>query len=284
MVGGHADVHGKAAELSLIERRGDGVFVEQFAARHVDEQRSRFHRAEKLGVDEVPGLLGRRSEREHDVGLRNNVGHIAELDAGGRVDIGSVEGEYSQAHSDKQLREIGADKTEPDDGRCLASNLAARPLWRSDVTSVVVRRVRDMARQVEIQGERKLSGRRHVARVGSRDQYARLRGFVDIDRADIDRAPQERQQALVFREQLGFAGGGAMGHDHVAVAGVLEQLLGRQVVVGRVDHHVGDRLHLWKSFSVVGGQVLRVVGEKDSHRRRGYRRRHGAVPSGYEAI
>ena len=74
-------VEGGAGDLAGIERRAQGRFVDQPAARAIDDAHALLHRRERLGVDDVPGLVGERRVQRDEIGAPEQLVELDLLDA-----------------------------------------------------------------------------------------------------------------------------------------------------------------------------------------------------------
>ena len=249
---GGEDVESGPGELAGTKRLGEGVLVDERAARRVDEPRAVTHPGDGVAVDQAVRLVGqRRMERDH-------VGHAEELVDGLRLldaeipkalgpDERVVRG-HRHAEPERTTRNLLADPTETDDTQCLPGHLHPAPA-RTLPAAVLERRVRlrDVPREGEDQPDRLLGGG-DDRRLGSiRDDDAAPRRRVDVDVVDAHTGPADHLESLrPIDDVLGQACGGP---DHDAVVAV-DDLGERRVRVDvdleatpeELDAGLGDRL------------------------------------------
>ena len=63
------NIQARAIEVAAFERPGQGVLIDQAAARHIDQHRPARHGRQPLRVDHMPGLFRQRHMQGDDIGL-----------------------------------------------------------------------------------------------------------------------------------------------------------------------------------------------------------------------
>ena len=161
--------------------------------------------AKRLGVDEVLRRGRGRSQREHEVGGRQQLFEARLLEAvdGGVRD--RIADDHVHAHTAQQVRQVRADRAVADDARSAPAQLTSGSLRWCDAGAVVDRRLADIARQIEHQSEGQFRSRWYEALVGVTDDHPGRACRRNVDRADVDGASQEGQQARQRIEQIRFA-------------------------------------------------------------------------------
>ena len=74
-------VEGRAGDMAGIERSAQRHLVDQPAARAIDDAHALLHRGERLGVDDVLGLLGQRRVQGDEIGAPEQLVELDLLDA-----------------------------------------------------------------------------------------------------------------------------------------------------------------------------------------------------------
>ena len=265
-----ADIHGEAAEPTGVQRRRHRILVQQFAAGHVDEICPFLHGGERGGVDEVLGLGRGGGEGQDEVGAAEELVQVDGVHAGDTGRSVRVVGEYPHADPHEKAGEVSADRAQADDACRAPRQLRPAALWRLASGVVVLGRGGDRSGDIEHEPEGELGRGGDEALVGIGHQHACRTRRIDVDRAHVDGRAEERDEAVGRRKQRGLTGSRAMGHDHVDVVGVLDQLRGREVTIQGVAHHLGHGLDPWQRRDVVRLEIFRVVGEEHAqHESRG---------------
>ena len=90
------------------QRLGDGVLVDDRAARGIDHAGPRPHPSQRLGVEQVPGVLGQRHQRHHDVAAGQQLGQrdLARAEPA-RLGLGSGIGSLYTSVASKPRSRVG---------------------------------------------------------------------------------------------------------------------------------------------------------------------------------
>ena len=119
------DVESGAGDLPGPQRRDERDLVDDRPAGRVDEDRGRFHRAQHLGVDQVPGRFGERDVHGQEVAARHQVRPAAVFDAAGELaEVGVVDvavagwaGAEQHPHAEPERAPGGCARDTPEPGQ-----------------------------------------------------------------------------------------------------------------------------------------------------------------------
>ena len=123
------NVEGRSGDLARLEPLEEGGFVDQSAARAVDDAHAGFHDFDPRRVHEMFGLGRHRHVQGDEVGLGNGfLDGLAELNTHrlglARGEVGIV-GDHTHAEAHRALREFGADAAHAENGEGLVVELDA---------------------------------------------------------------------------------------------------------------------------------------------------------------
>ena len=186
---------------------GQRGFVDDAAARHVDDADARLGLGQQLGVDQAHGLGGLGHVEGDEVGHGHQLVEVDELDVDLAGPLGRderVEGDEPHAEGEGPLRDELADAAEADDAERLVAQLDAGPP-RALPPALDQCRVGlgDVAGLGEQQRHRVLRGRQHV-RLGRVDHHhAALGGRGDVDVVEPDAGAADDDQLGAGFEDLG---------------------------------------------------------------------------------
>lgn len=187
-------VEGEPAELLVLQRRDDGLGVDEPAARGVDEHGALLHLAQRLLIDDVARAVHERAVQAHDVGARQQVLERGVLAEGGELVVAEgVVGEQAAPEAAHDAREGDADAAGADEADDAAVQGAAEQAVEREVglAHAVVGAVRVAVERLH-QRHRELGHglgavRRHV---GHEQAQPRRRLEVDVV---VPRAPQQHR-------------------------------------------------------------------------------------------
>ena len=198
MVGGRRllDEHVErgACYLAGFQRVGERSFIDDSAARAVDDSHSLLHLRERRRADDAPRVVGQRSVHGDEVGVREKLVEADQLNADA---TGSISGQnrivadHFHLEPDRAVRDDAPDVTEANDAERLVADLGAGE-FAAIPFSGMNRSVgcRDVPRQRHHHRDRMLGSRDAVAgRAVHHDDSATRRRFdIDVVNADA-RAP-----------------------------------------------------------------------------------------------
>ena len=137
-----------------IKTSASAVFVDQVAARHVDEEGVGLHAREGRRVHQILGLLVGDGEADHVVGAAQKILQ-RQLDEALVVDLGvGIGHQHRDAERGEQRRQRARDAAIADDAHRAAAELAADLISGMRPGVIVGRRARDAAREVDQQAQR----------------------------------------------------------------------------------------------------------------------------------
>ena len=189
---GSARVHvdSGAGELAGAQRIGEGAFVDDPAARHVEDEGPGLGCLQLRAPEEVPCLGRQRDVDGDDVGPMEELGQPDELRPGfGGLLLGEIRiaGDDPHLEPARPTRDRLADLPEADDPQALAPQLATRVATPLPFTGADRRiRLRDVAEEGQHDRHRVLGRGDRVARRGVDDHDARPRRRFDVDAIDSD--------------------------------------------------------------------------------------------------
>jgi hypothetical protein len=189
-----ANIHRRARDAALAQCVGQGLLIDQIAARQIDEKGVRLHPRQSRLPDQIFGLLIGDREAHHIVRAAEQIveRHM--------FDIGVVDGHEGIGDRDLHAQRLGDERQRPadaaiaDDAKTAAGELAPHHDLGLAARMIVRGRARYAARQIDHEAERKLRHRRDEAGRRPRHQHAGCRCGIDVDIADIDRAANEGAQ------------------------------------------------------------------------------------------
>ena len=208
---GREHVEGRAGDLSGIKRCAQSRLVDQAAARAIDDAHALFHRRDRLGVDDVSGLLGQRRMQRDEIGALEQIVKLDLLDAEIHRALRRQEriiGDHPHAQAQRAVGDDRADIAGADDAERLAGDLDAHEAVLLPLAGLG-RSVglRDLPRQRQHQRDRVLGGGDRIAerRVHHDDALGRRRRDIDIVDADAGAADDLQVLGLLqnFRRHLG---------------------------------------------------------------------------------
>ena len=125
-------------------------------------------------------------------------------------------------------------------------------------------RTGDAAREVDEKPEHELAHRRDEPRARPRDEHARAARGGDVDRADVHRAAQERDELRAFLENERFPGGLEVRHDDVAALRGGDERFARERTLVPVQPDLALLPQARQSpLPVIVAEHLRRVSEED---------------------
>lgn len=218
------DVEGGAANLALLERRGQRVLVDRGATAHVDNPRVPGELLQPLGVQGVPRALRAGEDHDEGVGLGQQLGEAvlavdldAVADAGGARQAAHLGAEEPQGRR-QRLRDVAV---APDEDARVAERgeavlgpvgLRAPQVLRPLPLQLVVAHLVEPARPVEEEAQGVL-GHGAVVEAGPRGYFHRRR---EAGVQDVVRPRCEGLDPAQLRQPLGGVGEvlGAVGPGH----------------------------------------------------------------------
>jgi len=240
------DVEVRAADAAVVERGDEGGFVDDAAARRVDQDGAALERVEEAPVDEARRFGRERHVERHVVRARQRGGERSLFVRGGaRPPAGEARDDDAHVERGHDARDRGARRAAADDRQRLARELA-RPLGK--VAEVARRRpagrrggrLRAEPDRVveEARGDVLRDRRRRVrGHVADRDAARRARREVHVVRARRRHAhePQRRRGREHRRGDLDLVGHGDLraGEPRRDIAR-RRPLVDRDVLVGRL--------------------------------------------------
>ena len=212
------DVERAAGESTGVERGDQGGFVDQVAARGVDEVGARLHLRQRPAVDQVLRRVGRGRQADDEIRRREQVVE-SETAKPSCIDsrMGIVHHDVD-AEGERQLAEIAADLAITDDADRGAPQLATHGSRCLHAGAVLADRRTDVAAQIDHHADDPFGDRGDETSAGLRDEDAVPIGRAQVDVADVDGAAHEGLQIRQRREQRRVACRLTIGHDDVAVA------------------------------------------------------------------
>ena len=229
------DIEGGPADLAVDQGLIEGLLVTDSAAGAVDEHRVLLHRREKLGGEQVLGLLGQRHMDGDEIGPPGQFQQIDQFHPDlfrhlpGQMRI-IGDGLHLQA-----LSPVGgnpADPADTDDTQGLAGQLPPHEALFLPL-SFLHRGgcLRDIAGQGHHHRDRMFRRGGGIAIRGVHDHNPLLAGGRDIDVVQADAGPPDNLQFVGRLEQVGGHLGGAADHQALIIADDLFQLLGFQACI-----------------------------------------------------
>ena len=67
------NIETRAGDFAVLQRRHQGRFVDDVAARGIDQEGARFHRLERVSADQVISRLAARAMQGNEIRLREHV-------------------------------------------------------------------------------------------------------------------------------------------------------------------------------------------------------------------
>jgi len=234
----------RAAELAALQRRGQRHFIDDAAARGVDQHCAALHRGDAFGIEQIARRIDQRHMQADHIGSGNQRIQPDRTHTVGRVGrVAAVHhrvvGDHCHAEPARQRRGELADRAEADQAQGLARRLAAvgqriaRPLPGRHRSAAPV----GAAQQQQRRGDHVLGDRQGI-RAGGRDHLHAARfaaGHVDVVQADAE--PPDDLAARQRGEQVA-AHLGAVAHDQRIRARRLGHQPRRVVDQLRVVQHI----------------------------------------------
>jgi hypothetical protein len=224
---GDENVEPSAGDLARDERLVEGVFVDEAAARDVDDVGGRLHELELIGRDHA-GRLGRLRHVDGDeVGLLQQLVERDELHAellgAGRRDVGVV-GDDVDAERLQTRRDERADAAEADDAERLLIELGARVL-RALPLPLRQRGVRggNVAGEAQDVADGQFGGRDDVGCRGVHDHDTGRGRGLDVDVVEPDTGARDDLERRSGLDRLGIDLGRGAHQDGVGIGQGLEQ-------------------------------------------------------------
>ena len=125
-------------------------------------------------------------------------------------------------------------------------------------------RTGDAARQVDEEPEHELGDRRNETRARPRDEHARAARGGDVDRADVHRAAQERDELRALLENERIPGGLEVRYDDFAALGRGDERFARERMLVPVQPDLAVLAQARQSpLTVIVAEHLRRVSEED---------------------
>ena len=200
-VGGFLSEHveRRAAEASRVQGRDQRPFVQQPAARGVDQQRTGLHRCELCGAQQRGRVRRGRRVQGDDVGLGQEILQRDQLGpdaAGALLREKRIVCDGPHFHRLQAPSHGGPDHPEADNPGGLASQLRADECGSVPFAGAQ-RRVgrRQMTRQREEQGDGQLGRGDRVAAGGVEDDDAAFGGRVEVDVVDAGSSPADDSES-----------------------------------------------------------------------------------------
>ena len=123
---------------------------------------------------------------------------------------------------------------------------------------------RDAARQVDEKAEHELGDRGNETRARPRDEHARAARRRDVDRADVHRAAQERDELRAPLEYGRIPGGLEVRYDDFAAPCCGDEPFARERMLVSVQPDLAELAQARQSpLTVIVAEHLRRVGEED---------------------
>ena len=252
---GWEHVERRAGHLAGLERRLEGLEVDQLAAGAVDDPDAVLHRGEGLRAQPVDRLRGLRQVDRDQVGAGVELlagvdaldGELAEALGGDEL----VEGDHVHVEG---LRPTGHELTDPAEAdhseglavELVAAEAGARPLARGEGRM----RLRDVSEQRQRQRQRVLGGGDGVGLGGVRDHDPSLGRRRDVDVVDARSRTADRLHPIGALDQLGGHLRRRADHDRVELGdpglelavGPVDADLDVEALAQQLDPGVGDLL------------------------------------------
>ena len=252
------------AQMSALDRLGQGVLVDDAAPRRVHQASALLHQPELVLAQQSLGLGGSRQMDRHEVGLdQERLERRHRIDAHLLRTLGAdvgIERDHPHAEPGRALGHQRAHPSQPDEADRLAGELHALPL-RALPRALFQRGVglRGVASLRQEQGHRLLGGADDVGlrRVDHHDAAAR--GGFDVDVVQAD--PRARHHLQLWRGGEHLVGDLRGAADDERVVG---RDLGREVAPGEV----GANVHLEVLAEQLQPLLGELLGDEDPHEAR----------------
>ncbi len=209
-------VEAGAGDMAGLDGLGKRRLVHETAAGAVDDANARLGLGQRLGIEDVAGLVGKRHMQRDEIGLRQQLVELDLLHAhllGPFLGKEGVVGQNAHLEADGARADDGADIAGADDAERLAGDLDAHELRLLPLAGLGRGvRGRKLAGDGEHQRDGVLGGGDRVAEGRVHDDDAAARGGRDIHIVDADAGAADDLEVGRRRDQLlGRLGGGADG-------------------------------------------------------------------------
>ena len=196
-----------AGDVAGFERVDQSRLVDQLAAGAIDQAYALFGRGERVGIDDVAGLVGQRRVQRDEIGAAQKFVELDLLDAEMKRALGGQErvvGDHFHLQSDRAVGDDRADIAAADDAERLREDLDAEELVLLPFAGAG-RHVGlgDLPRQRQHQRDGVLGGGDRVAERRVHDDDAARRRRRNVDIVDADAGAADHLQPVRFFQKLG---------------------------------------------------------------------------------